>query len=203
MSAKTILKFYGKSGLIYEVLYSMKFLFRFVLEKVCFFIPISSLRVRIHRLRGAKIGNGVYIGHNVTIDRLYPDQVTIEDNCSIGDNTMIYAHANIPSNTPLKERYPRTVKPVTIGPGSWIMPSCKITPGVMVGKNSVVAIGSVVTKSVDSFTLVGGNPAKELKKIGLSDPPLIFSRDGNTKVLLFFFFIFIITLIFLYTIYYE
>lgn len=52
---------------------------------------------------------------------------------------------------------------VTIEDGVWIGAGAIILPGVTVGKKSVVAAGSVVTKNVPSGTLVAGNPAKIMK----------------------------------------
>ena len=46
-----------------------------------------------------------------------------------------------------------------------ISPSCSIIGGVIIGKNSVVGIGSVVTKDVPAYSIVAGNPAKVIKKI--------------------------------------
>ena len=39
-----------------------------------------------------------------------------------------------------------------------------ILPGVTIGEGAVVAAGAVVTKDVEPFTVVGGNPAKFIKK---------------------------------------
>lgn len=52
---------------------------------------------------------------------------------------------------------------VTIGDNVWIGGSSVINPGITVGNNSVIASGSVVTKSVPENVLVGGNPAKIIK----------------------------------------
>ncbi len=46
----------------------------------------------------------------------------------------------------------------------WIGANAVITAGVRIGKHSVVAAGSVVTRDVPSFTVVGGNPARILKR---------------------------------------
>jgi len=46
----------------------------------------------------------------------------------------------------------------------WIGMNCLILSGVTIGKGSVVAAGSVVTKNVEPYSIVGGNPAKEIKK---------------------------------------
>lgn len=57
-------------------------------------------------------------------------------------------------------------KKVYIGPGAWIGADCTILPGVELnGKGIIVAAGSVVNKSFnEDFILIGGNPAKILKR---------------------------------------
>lgn len=54
---------------------------------------------------------------------------------------------------------------VKIKDNVWIGAGAIILPGVTIESNSVVAAGSVVTKDVNSFTLVGGNPAKRIKEL--------------------------------------
>lgn len=54
---------------------------------------------------------------------------------------------------------------VKICDNAWIGMNCIILKGVTIGKGAIVAAGSVVTKDVEPFTLVGGNPAKEIKKL--------------------------------------
>ena len=58
-----------------------------------------------------------------------------------------------------------TTKPVIIGDDVWIGADAVILPGVTIGKHCVVAAGAVVTKDVPDNTIVGGVPAKEIKKI--------------------------------------
>ena len=58
-----------------------------------------------------------------------------------------------------------TTKPVFIGDDVWIGANAVILPGVTIGKHCVVAAGAVVTKDVQDNTIVGGVPAKEIKKI--------------------------------------
>ena len=57
-----------------------------------------------------------------------------------------------------------SVKEIIIEDEAWIAANSVITAGVKIGKHSIVASGSVVTKSVPPYTIVGGNPARILKQ---------------------------------------
>ena len=56
------------------------------------------------------------------------------------------------------------INQVIIGSDVWIGEDVKIISGVTIGDGCVIAAGSVVTKNVDSYTIVGGIPAREIKK---------------------------------------
>ena len=58
-----------------------------------------------------------------------------------------------------------TTAPVTIADNVWIGMNAVILKGVTIGENSVVAAGSVVTKSVESNTVVAGNPAVMVRRL--------------------------------------
>ena len=47
---------------------------------------------------------------------------------------------------------------------AWIGMNAMIMPGVTIGEGAIVAAGSVVAKDVAPYTIVGGNPAKVIKK---------------------------------------
>lgn len=55
--------------------------------------------------------------------------------------------------------------PVVIGDNVWIAPRCIILKGVNIGRGSVIAAGSVVTRDIPEMTLAGGNPARVIKSI--------------------------------------
>ncbi|WP_054710611.1 CatB-related O-acetyltransferase [Bacillus sp. JCM 19041] len=63
----------------------------------------------------------------------------------------------------LKESYEPKGNTV-IESDAWIGMNAMIMPGVTIGEGAIVAAGSVVTKDVAAYTIVGGNPAKEVKK---------------------------------------
>ena len=57
-----------------------------------------------------------------------------------------------------------THSPIAIGDDVWIAARAILLPGVGIGDGAVVAAGSVVAKDVEPWTVVGGNPARFLKK---------------------------------------
>jgi putative colanic acid biosynthesis acetyltransferase WcaF len=59
---------------------------------------------------------------------------------------------------------PLLTPPVLLGPDSWVCARAFIGPGVTVGAGAVVAACGVVVKDVEPWTIVGGNPAKFIKR---------------------------------------
>ncbi len=54
---------------------------------------------------------------------------------------------------------------VLIKRGAWIGAAAIVLPGVTIGEYSIVGAGSVVTKDVEPYTVVAGNPAKVIRRI--------------------------------------
>ena len=88
--------------------------------------------------------------------------ITIEDNVLIGPKVNL-----ITENHPLDPTDRKTLicKPIVIKRNAWIGAAATILPGVTIGENAVVAAGAVVTNDVAPNTIVGGVPAKFIKKI--------------------------------------
>ena len=86
--------------------------------------------------------------------------ITIDDEAQIAANVQL-----ISNNHDLENRMVITCKPVHIWRRAWIGAGATILPGVTIGENSVVGAGSVVTRDVESNTIVAGNPARVIKKI--------------------------------------
>lgn len=57
-----------------------------------------------------------------------------------------------------------TATPVTIADNVWIGANAVILPGINIGTHAVVGAGSVVTKDVEPYTVVAGNPARVIKR---------------------------------------
>ena len=102
------------------------------------------------------------------IDKLY-----IGDYVCIGAETVIVMGGNSTHRMDWFSCYPHLDKlpelycskgDTVIGDGVWIGMRAMILPGVTIGEGAVIAAGSVVTKDVPPYTLVGGNPARKIKK---------------------------------------
>jgi len=64
-----------------------------------------------------------------------------------------------------------TAEGITIEDDVWIGSGVVVTDGVTIGKGAVVAAGSVVTRDVEPFTVVGGVPARLLRRVGEGERP--------------------------------
>lgn len=166
INEKELLDYYNYHGSFGKFKLRIKFLHTWLLHKSAYSSINSNWIIRMQRARGVKIGNNCHFSPYVLIDLLYPKLVTIEDNTTIGSNTMIFAHINPTTNMYLKlHGYPRTVKPVIIKKGAIISPGSVITAGVTVGENSMVAAGSIVSQDIPEYCVAAGNPARVIKRI--------------------------------------
>lgn len=110
------------------------------------------------------VGDGSRIGDNTIIDLV--DDVEIGNNVAIGPNCTFYTHDHIYTNKNLPTWKGGIIKkPIIIEDDSWIGANVTILPGVLIGRRSIVAAGSVVTTSVPSNSIYAGVPAKLIKRI--------------------------------------
>ncbi len=115
-------------------------------------------------VEGIIIGNNCYIGSFFTV--LNAGSIKIGDNVLIASNVLISSenHGMNPESDIEYMDQPLITKPVIINDGSWIGQNVCILPGVKIGKKSIIAAGSIVTKDVPDYCIAGGNPAKIIKK---------------------------------------
>lgn len=137
-----------------------------------------------HILSGVKIGKNCVIGQNCVIG---PD-VTIGNNCKIQNNVSIYKGVILlddvfvgPSAVFTNVINPRSFinrkhefKITMVRKGATIGANATIICGHLIGEYSMIGAGSVVTKDVNDYSLVVGNPAEHIKYI---------DKEGNEKTL--------------------
>lgn len=116
------------------------------------------------------INNGmgdIIIGKNcmVGIGNVLTGPVTIGNNVILAQHVGVSGlnHGYTDINIPIRNQK-CNVAEVRIEDDCWIGTNVVITSGVTIGKHSVVAGGSVVTKDVPSYSIVAGNPAKIIKQ---------------------------------------
>ena len=157
-------------------------LFRFSPSHFAFF---RKWRVLLVRAFGGKIDWNASMHPSAIID--YPWNLIMASRSSLGEKCWVYAMDSISigefscigkdvylltgSHDLEKPTFDLITRPIIIGNGCWISTGSIILPGVGIGNYnySVVAAGSVVCKSIENETVVGGNPAKFIKKRVIKD----------------------------------
>jgi acetyltransferase-like isoleucine patch superfamily enzyme len=106
------------------------------------------------------VGNSSYLGYQLTIG--VGCDVTIGDNVLIADRVTILSYDGHPANPEHRHlpAAPESSRPVIIEDKVWIGTGSIIMKGVRVGRNSIIAAGSVVTQKIPPDSLVIGNPAR-------------------------------------------
>jgi len=88
--------------------------------------------------------------------------VAIGKECGLGVETQIWTHSQW---LPIMQGFPmQKEEPVTIGDRVWLPSRCQVLPGVTIGSNVVVGIGSVVNRSLPSGCFAAGHPAKIIRE---------------------------------------
>lgn len=136
------------------------------------------LRVLMLRAFGAKVSMQASIHPSAKID--YPWRLTMGDRSSLGKKSWAYCLNNITigENTCIGQdvylltgshdisspNFTLVTKPIVIGDGVWVATGSTVLPGITLGDMTVVGASSVVVKSTEANDVVGGNPAKLIKK---------------------------------------
>lgn len=120
------------------------------------------LRVSIQQLRGVKFRDpkSVFIGANVYFDELRPEQITIGRNVYLTEGVKVLTHFYDASRLGhiMNNGF------VVIEDGVFMGFNSMIVSPVTIGRNSVVGANSVITKNIEESSIVGGVPARVIKK---------------------------------------
>lgn len=114
-----------------------------------------------------KIGNNVGIGWQTTI--AVGKNVILEDHVRMGGRNFLAGYPGHPLDAEARAKgLPDTedqVGDIIIKKHAWIGTGSMIMAGVSIGEGTIVAAGSVVTKSLPPYVLAGGNPAKIIRSL--------------------------------------
>ena len=103
------------------------------------------------------IGNHVWIGEEVWIDNLA--KVTLKDNSCISQGALLLCG----NHNYKKTTFDLIVGEITLEEGSWAGAKTVVCPGVRMGANSLLTVGSIATASLEANWIYQGNPAQKLK----------------------------------------
>jgi putative colanic acid biosynthesis acetyltransferase WcaF len=139
--------------------------------------PLYRVKRSILRLFGAKLGSGVIIKPHVNIK--YPWNLIIGDHVWIGEGVWIDNLATVTlkdhsclsqgamllcgNHNYKKPSFDLVVMEIILEPGAWAGAKTVVCPGVVMGANSLLTVGSVATTSLEEDWIYQGNPAQKLK----------------------------------------
>lgn len=148
---------------LFNVIYSLSFLWtvRYILLKItgCKIGRLSCIqKSRFFGFGRLKVGNNTIVNSGCYLDNRRG--ITIGNNVVIAHDTKIYTLGHDMND----EAFKTVGRPVIIEDYVIVFANVLIMPGVTLKEGAVVLPGSVVTKSVESMTVVGGNPAVPVRK---------------------------------------
>jgi len=140
--------------------------------------PINGIKLFLLRLYGAKIGNGVvikphvnikypwklevgndvWIGEYVWIDNL--GEVKMEDNVCVSQGALLLCG----NHNYKKEIFDLIVGDITLEQGVWIGAKATVCPGVTCKSHSVLAVGSVATTDLDTYSIYQKKKKKKIRE---------------------------------------
>lgn len=115
-------------------------------------------------LSGLTVEDKAFLGCQSVID--LAGTIVIQRSATISPAVVLLSHFSVGfSDHPLIKQYPKRVEKTVVEEGAFVGAHATILSGVTIGKNSLVAAGSVVTNDVPCSTLVAGNPARVKKQL--------------------------------------
>lgn len=173
---KKLIRLWINQSAMYD--YMRSFLVEFVVNSICPHIHFWSIRKLLLRMAKVKIANGAFImRQNYFMDGQF---LTLGENSHINRGCIIDARGNLTIGRNVSvshdvklmtgghdgqsETFVAVFLPITIDDYCWIGVGATILQGVHIGEGAIVAAGSVVTKDVAPYTIVGGVPAREIGK---------------------------------------
>lgn len=133
----------------------------FIRELLRFFgmwAPSQTVRIAMYRKAGIRIGKVRAFGTGIWLDINLKNMISIEDDVHLAGYIRVLSHSFI-----LFQYEKEGISPVIIKKGAAIGVNVLILPGVIIGENSVVGAGSVVTNNIPPNCLAVGVPAEPVR----------------------------------------
>lgn len=143
--------YYRKDVPVVRVIWNWTF------QSMAKFAPWFRLKNWLLRRTGMRIGKGVALGYGVQPDLLFPGEITVGNNATVGYNTTILCHGY------LRDRYERG--PVVVEDDVAVGADCTILAGVTIGRGAVVAAKSLVNRNIPPGEVWGGVPVKRIGSV--------------------------------------
>lgn len=140
--------------------------------------PFMGIKILLLRVFGAKIGKGLVIKNNVSIK--FPWKLTIGNNVWLGENCWIdnLDFVTIGNNVCISQgallltgnhdyrlsTFDYRNAPIVIEDGVWIGAKTVVCPGVVAKSHSILTVGSIATKEMETYGIYQGNPAVLIRK---------------------------------------
>lgn len=128
-------------------------------SRVLFEAPVTAMYLGVERSALLRIGDDCYFNDAISI--------TVTERVSIGSRVHIGPGTRIMDNDfhGVSDRRRPPSKPVEIADDVWIASDCFISPGVRIGRGSVIGAHSVVTRDVPDYAVMAGTPAKQINTV--------------------------------------
>jgi acetyltransferase-like isoleucine patch superfamily enzyme len=155
----------GRNSLyqVYETVPFWKVVKNFAAIQIARYTPFLPMKNWLYRtFLKMKVGEGTAFALMVMPDIMYPERITVGENCVIGYNTTILAHEYLIREYRLGD--------VIIEDEVMIGANSTILPGVTIGKGAIVSAGTLVHKSVPAGSFAGGNPMR-----------IIYTKEERSK----------------------
>ena len=113
------------------------------------------------------VGDGCNLGEDTLLD--CHGQITIGADTFFGHGVKVLTGLHDYSLFGSQRKNSSSARPVTIGAGVWVCSGAILCPGVTIGDHAVIGPGAVVMRNVAPYTLVGGNPARRIRRLRSED----------------------------------
>jgi len=126
--------------------------------------PVRFINLYRGSFKNLTLGDDCFIGHECLID--LAGEITLGDQVTLAQRVSLMTHMNVGyPDHPLQTEFPAHVRAVRIGTGSFVGTGSTVLAGATVGRCCFVAAGAVVNDEFPDGVLLGGVPARILRKL--------------------------------------